>query len=580
MGQTIVGTQPTNKRPVLEQFGGIYCVYCPHGHEIIQELEEALGDRIVLLNYQVGPYANPLGNDPDLGSDYGEMLQTQSQLSGYPAATINRHNFPGLEQNLPGSTAVGRADWTEAVSEILQKPAPVNIAAQASLNITTHQLDIYLEYYYTAPAANPANRLHVGITQNNVLAPQHGGNVGNYYLHQHLLREFITGPEGHIISNTGTGAYGSLTYSVTLPNDYRGVWLDPVNVELVVFITENGQEVLNGISACPTLNSAVGNDVNLLAIIADSDICDYVFGAEILFRNDGNQPLTSCQIRYGIAGGESNELAWTGELLPLAEAQLNLPLVATLPGMASNDYFIEITNPNTATDPTDYNNARTHHFTLAPQVNTTELELAIRTDQYGYELYWEIIDAAGTIHASGGNLVVAATNGGAQLAAPGDPGAYPSQSYILVPISLPGAGCYQLRVYDDYADGLCCLYGNGFYRLRLPGEQPFLEGGSFGALATHYFAVDGAVTATVVPNTYQDLVIFPNPVRAGAPLQFSWPTPPPPAFSWRLHAASGQLVATGNQEKLPATQGLPAGYYLLTLLVDNHRLNFSLVVQP
>ena len=580
MGQTIVGTQPTNRRPVLEEFGGIYCVYCPHGHEIIAELEAALGDDIVLLNYQAGPYANPLGNDPDLGSDYGEMLQTQAQLSGYPAATINRHNFPGLEQNLPGSTAVGRADWTEAVSQILQQPAPVNIAVQASLNITTRQLDIYLEYYYTAPAANPTNRLHVGITQNNVLAPQHGGNVGNYYNHQHLLREFITGSQGHIISNTATGAYGSLTYSITLPNDYRGVWLDPVNVELAVFITENGQEVLNGISVHPTMNATVSSDANLLAIIADSDICDDVFGAEIIFRNDGNQTLTSCQIRYGIAGGDNYELAWTGELPALAEAHLNLPLVATLPGMTSNDYFIEITNPNAAADPTNYNNTRTHNFTLAPQINNTELELAIRTDQYGYELYWEIIDDVGTIHASGGNQVVAATNGGAQLAAPNDPGAYPSQSYIVEPISLPGAGCYQLRVYDDYADGLCCFYGNGFYRLRQPGGQPFLQGGSFGALATHYFAVDGAVTATATPDTYQELVVFPNPVRAGALLQLSWPTTPPAAFSWRLHAASGQLVATGNQQELPATQGLPAGYYLLTLMVANQRLNLPLVIQP
>ena len=50
----------------------------------------------------------------------------------------------------------------------------------------------YDETGYTADVDAESNRLHVGIVQNNVLAPQHGGETGNYYSHQHLFREFLT----------------------------------------------------------------------------------------------------------------------------------------------------------------------------------------------------------------------------------------------------------------------------------------------------------------------------------------------------------------------------------------------------
>ena len=248
--QTIVSTSPQNKRAVVEEFGGMYCVYCPHGHQVLQGLEEDLGDQLVLINYQSGPYATPIGDDLDLGNDYSLLLQEQSQLSGYPAATVNRHVFPGLEQSVPGATAMGRGAWPEAIGGILTQPAPVNIAATATLNISTRQLELYIEYYYTADVPLNTNRLHVAVLQNNVLAPQHGGNAGDYYSHQHLFREFLTGQEGHIISTTSVGAFGSLTYSLDLPVYYRDVWTDPVNIELVIFISEDEQEVLKWHRSC------------------------------------------------------------------------------------------------------------------------------------------------------------------------------------------------------------------------------------------------------------------------------------------------------------------------------------------
>ena len=38
--QTIVSTTPENKNAILEEFTGIYCVYCPDGHLIANNLKD------------------------------------------------------------------------------------------------------------------------------------------------------------------------------------------------------------------------------------------------------------------------------------------------------------------------------------------------------------------------------------------------------------------------------------------------------------------------------------------------------------------------------------------------------------
>lgn len=580
MAQTIVGTAPQNKRAVVEEFGGMYCVYCPHGHQILQNLDEELGEQLVLINYQTGPYANPIGDDPDLGNDYSSLLQVQSQLSGYPAATVNRHVFPGLEQSVSGATAIGRSNWAEAIGVILPQAAPVNIAAEATLNISTRQLELYIEYYYTGNVAVSPNRLHVAVLQNNVLAPQHGGNAGDYYAHQHLFREFLTGQGGHIITTTSAGTFGSLTYNIDLPTYYRDIWMDPVNIELAVFISQDEHEVLNGVQVAPTLVSDYPADANLVAVVAPDDTCDPFLNSSIIFRNDGQEMLTTCLINYGIVGGVSNTITWTGEAAPLESVTLALDPIATLAGESSNILYVNLQDPNNYADPTSFNNAREHHFSLAPQVDGSFFQLALRTDDFGYELYWEVVDELGAILASGGNQVVGETNGGSQIATPSDPGAYGSSIFVIEEFYLPSSGCYELRVLDDYGDGLCCFYGNGFYRLRQPNGNIVLQGAEFGTLEEKHFTISAITSSTLVVDEENVPRLFPNPLRSGHDLQILWPYTPPANFEWQLFSLNGELLEQGNQSRLPQNNDQPAGYYLLQIRYEEQLHTLPFVVQP
>ena len=199
------------KNVVLEEFTGIYCTFCPDGHLKAQQLHDANPGDVVLINIHTGSYANPNPGDPDFKTPFGSAIAGQSNVGGYPAGTVNRHQFT-MSQN--GGTAMSRGDWQAAGGQILTQPSCVNVAAEATLNISTRELIVDVEAYYTANSTSTTNKINVVLLQNNVEGPQTGGASYNpgamlpngNYNHQHMLRHMLTGQWGDDIPATTTGS--------------------------------------------------------------------------------------------------------------------------------------------------------------------------------------------------------------------------------------------------------------------------------------------------------------------------------------------------------------------------------------
>ena len=217
--QTFVSTTPENKNVVLEEFTGIYCTFCPDGHVQAQAIYNQNPNDVVLINIHTGGYASPNAGDPDFQTQFGSAIAGQSNLSGYPAGTVNRRVFAGLGQN--GGTAMSRGNWQSASSQILNEASYVNVAAQANLDISTRQLSVTVEAYYTGNSPVTTNKLNVALMQNNVEGPQTGGSTYNpsailpngNYNHQHMLRHLLTGQWGDDITNTTSGSFFTNTYT-------------------------------------------------------------------------------------------------------------------------------------------------------------------------------------------------------------------------------------------------------------------------------------------------------------------------------------------------------------------------------
>jgi len=78
-GQFVVMAFLFDRVPVVEEFTGTWCGWCPRGFVAMETARETYGDKVVLIAAHNG--------DPMEISDYDPMMET---VDGYPSSTVNR----------------------------------------------------------------------------------------------------------------------------------------------------------------------------------------------------------------------------------------------------------------------------------------------------------------------------------------------------------------------------------------------------------------------------------------------------------------------------------------------------------
>ncbi|MDD3772428.1 MAG: Omp28-related outer membrane protein [Weeksellaceae bacterium] len=429
-GQTIVSTTPENRKIILEEFTGIYCVYCPQGHIIAEQIMTENPGNAFAINIHQGGYANPNGNDPDFRTQWGNAIANQTGLGGYPAATVNRQNFPGMEQGNSGTTAMNRNYWKTAANQIKNTASYVNMAVEASINIDTRELTVLVEAYYTGSSPQSTNFLNVALLQNNTKGPQTGGNQGNNYNHMRRLVDLITGQWGEEISTTTEGSFVSKTYTYTIPNDYKNIPAILPDMEIVVFMTETHQKIISGNGA---FTSLIGldyqNDASIVGINEILPTCGNTVSPVFEFENRGENTITNLTFEYSVNGGDVHTYEWTGSLTSLRRTTVTLPGIA-FEKQALNDLVISIVSSE---DQNPDNNSMTLSFADAPTASSNTLHLTLHTDNNGSDTRWII--------RKSNNQAVMQGNG------------YANNTTYEIEIELPGDDCYSFRIIDVGGDG-------------------------------------------------------------------------------------------------------------------------------
>ena len=256
-----------------------------------QELKDNNPGDVVLINIHAGGFAAPNAGDPDYRTSFGTALANQSDLCGYPAGTVNREHFPNYfqtdNQGQPcgtDPTAQGRGSWQTTGGQVLGQASPVNVAGQATLDLSTGKLTVVAEAYYTADAPAGSNKLHIAVMQNGLIGPQSGSsanpgqvNPDGTYTHNHMLRHLMTGQWGESISTTTMGSFFTHTADWDVPVDINGVPVDLNSLEVAVFVSEGNQYIYTGSMA--ELNVVSPNAYD--ALPAAIDVPDYVCESEV-----------------------------------------------------------------------------------------------------------------------------------------------------------------------------------------------------------------------------------------------------------------------------------------------------------
>lgn len=260
----LASTEPMNRNAILEDFTGVRCGYCPDGHVRAKAAADANPGRFFIIAVHTGSYATPATGWANFTTPYGQAINDQSGVAGYPAGTINRVVAAdlGCSPQKTGGIAMSRGDWAKGGAAIIGMPSYVNMGSKATFNSATRELTVKVDMYYTGDAPK-ANNLNVGLLQSHIFSKQSGGTPdANNYEQNHVLRDLFTGQWGEVVpaDKTTKGSKYTKTFTYTVPENYNGATIPPgggaVKIEdcsVIMYVAEGKTNIVTGIEVPITI---------------------------------------------------------------------------------------------------------------------------------------------------------------------------------------------------------------------------------------------------------------------------------------------------------------------------------------
>ncbi|MBQ6269019.1 MAG: Omp28-related outer membrane protein, partial [Bacteroidetes bacterium] len=247
-----VSTKVEKRTAVIEYFTGIYHQAAPN-----QDFKENYylpkhPDQFIFIHNHCTDSAAPKAgtNHPDLRTDEGKIIFEELKLKtdSLPFEELPFAEPPYDLLNRIPNTKGWHYSWNANYLGVMSATSIVNVYVKPSIDFTTRELTVEVEYYYTGDSPAEINYLTVMLLQNNIICHQTGGLLyrdyvvdDTLYRQMHVLRKVIStgGAWGDSITVTKKGSYELRKYTVKLPESINNVPLVLTDLEVAAFIAED-----------------------------------------------------------------------------------------------------------------------------------------------------------------------------------------------------------------------------------------------------------------------------------------------------------------------------------------------------
>lgn len=224
----------------------------------------------------------------------------------------------------------------------------------------------------------------------------------------------------------------------------------------------NFQEVVDVITTC---SNTEGGENNLKAHVytGETDYLCSTVQPSFFIQNYGDNAITKATFALTINGDTVEIFNWEGSLVNQYDFEEIEFTEHEITDFNSVEFIIIDVNGEEDSDLS--NNTYIQQINKAIATLDNEIEITIKTDNYGNETYWAILDEAGEILIEGGNETVGLYYYG--LGYPYEhESAYANNTSYTENFELPEDGCYRAIVTDAYGDGFCCSAGSGSFEIK------------------------------------------------------------------------------------------------------------------
>lgn len=494
--QSFVSTEPQKRNVLIEEFTGRSCQYCPDGQIIANSIESDYPDRAFVVAVHTGglsPYSYP-----NLNTTIGDELDAAFTGNSRPSAVINRSK----------AEEMGRTGWSYEAGVQLGQDAEVNVGGVVVVDNSSRRATIVVDVYYTGSSVSASNYLNVYMIQDSILGSQQGADknpdqiVNGSYCHMHVLRSSVTPTWGDIISPTTAGTSIRKTYTYDIPNSYNNVNVNLDNVHFLAFITEQYQDVptrpVLNVNKLTKIQGTFGSLAPYIINMKHSDkiSCseENTFSANVL--NVGSQTLKSFKMNVKLDGTVVDTYTWEGSVEQFEAVPVELTIDVPA-GSHDVDFEIVEANSTNITAKSSMNVELREPVLVESQSDKMSLIIDVVQDKYGDQITWEMLKSDMTVIASGGPYETIEGSTATKL--------------HRVSVDIPVNECVKFIIRDNSANGICCQYGDGYYKIKGNNSVLVDGNGDFGREASHNLSI---VKATGVEENIMQLYdIYPNPAK-------------------------------------------------------------------
>lgn len=531
--QNIVSTNSQSRNVLIEEFTGINCPNCPDGHKVANSITDYYPDKVWAVNIHAGHYAPTYY--PNFNTEDGTAIYGGFNITGFPQAVINRTTENG----------VSRTDWSSHTTLQMEQTAECNVGGQVIIDHQARTATITVEVYYTANSAENTNYLNVIMLQNNILAYQSGMSanpdqvVNGQYRHMHIFRDAITPAWGDAISPTTAGTLVTKTYTYNIPQTIGNNGVDVVidDIEFLAFVTEKYQ----GTPTRPILNvnelhvfTTTNQDIypSIVSLETSSKFScsnDRVINVAVI--NSGLDDITSLEFEVSVDNGQPSVQSWQGNIPPYQT--VNVEVEAEVPE-GTHNVDVKIIKANNADFSDNASMSITNEGWSIAEINGEEetFTIELMQDKYGNQITWELLASDYSVLASGGPYDIISGSSATAL--------------HETEVTIPAGECVKFIIKDSKENGICCQFGEGYYRILDSKGNVIVDGdGDFGGEASEVMSVVGIESQIEVPT---NVVASPTSTNS---IALTWDSVEG-AISYGVHY-NNELIATVEETNINIT---------------------------
>ena len=350
--------------------------------------------------------------------------------------------------------------------------------------------------------------------------------------------------------------YGGAADCANSVDDYYGR-LDVSWPLLETYLGSCG-DTLPGLGEVPIpilYDAAITSIVNIPLLICG----DSVVAPIVTLKNNGIATLLNVTISYGLMGSPVNVFNWSGSLLPLQTANVQLPGIIASSG--SQLLFVSSSFPNGNADEIPENDLWQYPFNVSNPGGNVTLRLTL--DNWGSDVTWTLSALSGVVLYSGGP--------------------YPDlqEGLVIERQWCLTNDCYIFSILDAFGDGICCSEGEGSLEIvNSDGSVLVQNDGQYGEgfVTAPPFCVE--VVGVAERERTRTMLMYPNPASTEVSITLDGFGP---AARVAVLDGTGRLVrgfsSNGSRLVRIGLEGLAPGLYMVLAEDDGGRAVQRLVVR-